>query len=323
MSSNNYNGRNSFLYVVVLKVSLNVIEGNIFDSKCQTLVNTVNCVGVMGKGIALEFKKRFPDMFPKYQDLCRQKLIKPGLLWLYKTESHWVLNFPTKDHWKKNSKIEYLELGLSKFLETYKQKGITSIAFPLLGASNGGIDPDVSLEVMKRYLSKCDIEVEIYKRQETEGIHYVNVYSKSNTTLGRLLSNFAATKITIDNQVFESVESWWYFTKMTKINNAFLVPVFSEEHLEEIKKKPGFLAKKYFRELFKEDSLQYNPSKKDLKKAYICKLEQHPQIKELLLENKLPFKHYYIMGGKKIEADEYKWTVDLWDEIKQEYEQYK
>ena len=102
-------------------------------------------------------------MFLRYKELCGKKLIRPGILWLYKADNKWILNFPTKDHWKNPSKIEYLESGLTKFLNTYKNKGITSIAFPLLGASNGGIDPDVSLEVMKKYLSQCDIEVEIYK----------------------------------------------------------------------------------------------------------------------------------------------------------------
>lgn len=141
-----------------------IIEGSIFNSNCQTIVNTINCFGVMGKGLALEYKKKFPDMFLRYKELCGKKLIRPGILWLYKGEK-WVLNFPTKDHWKHPSKIEYLEMGLSKFLETYKDKGITSIAFPLLGANNGGIDPSISFEVMQKYLSQCDIEVEIYKHK--------------------------------------------------------------------------------------------------------------------------------------------------------------
>ncbi len=146
-------------------MSLKVIDGNLFESNCQTIVNTINCFGVMGKGIALEYKKRFPDMFLRYKELCSKKLIRPGILWLYKGENKWVLNFPTKDHWKNPSKIEYLETGLSKFLITYKDKGIISIAFPLLGASNGGINPDVSLEIMQKYLSQCDIEIEIYKNK--------------------------------------------------------------------------------------------------------------------------------------------------------------
>ena len=82
------------------------IKGNIFNSKCQALVNTVNCVGVMGKGIALECKLRFPGMFEKYKEFCDTKKIRPGILQLWKNSKPWVLNFPTKMHWKDPSKIE-------------------------------------------------------------------------------------------------------------------------------------------------------------------------------------------------------------------------
>lgn len=89
-------------------------KGNIFNSQTQTIVNTVNCVGVMGKGIALVFKLRYPEMFDKYKVFCQSKMIGIGKLWLYKSEesTQWVLNFPTKFHWKYPSKIEYLEAGL-------------------------------------------------------------------------------------------------------------------------------------------------------------------------------------------------------------------
>jgi len=143
---------------------IEVIEGNLFDCQAQTLVNTINCVGVMGKGIALEFKKRYPDMFNQYVDLCNNKSIQIGKLWLYKSEDKWILNFPTKDDWRNPSKIEYLILGLDKFVNTYKDRGITSIAFPLLGASNGGLDPAVSEKIMIEFLRRCDIPVYIYKQ---------------------------------------------------------------------------------------------------------------------------------------------------------------
>lgn len=144
--------------------NISIIKGNIFTSKCQTLVNTVNCVGVMGAGIALEFKFRYPQMFERYYELCQQDMIKIGTLWIYKDGlNKLILNFPTKMHWKYPSKIEYLEKGLSKFLETYEEKGITSIAFPILGASKGGIDENLSISVMQRYLSQVNIPVEIYK----------------------------------------------------------------------------------------------------------------------------------------------------------------
>ncbi len=140
------------------------IQGNIFNSKCQTVVNTVNCVGVMGKGIAKVYKLRYPSMFEQYQEHCRNKVIGIGKLWLYDKQENapWVLNFPTKYHWKYPSKIEYIEKGLQKFIEAYKAKGITSIAFPLLGTHNGGLDTDEVKNLMVNYLEKCDIEVEIY-----------------------------------------------------------------------------------------------------------------------------------------------------------------
>lgn len=144
---------------------ISVIKGNIFNTHCQTIVNTVNCVGVMGKGIALVFKLRYPDMFRIYQDYCNRGLIEIGKLWLYKSENPlqpWVLNFPTKTHWKLPSEYSYVEAGLKKFVDTYKEKGITSIAFPLLGTNNGGLDRDVVLRMMMAYLETCDIPVEIY-----------------------------------------------------------------------------------------------------------------------------------------------------------------
>lgn len=141
------------------------IHGNIFNSKCQTIVNTVNCVGVMGKGIAQVYKLRYPSMFIEYKEHCKMNLIKPGSLWLFSKQINapWILNFPTKFHWKYPSKIEWIEDGLKKFVETYKQKRITSIAFPLLGTHNGGLDTIIVKELMEKYLGKCSIDIEIYE----------------------------------------------------------------------------------------------------------------------------------------------------------------
>ena len=142
---------------------LQIIEsGNIFDSGAQTLVNTINCMGVMGKGLALQFKQKFPDMFITYEKLCTEGLIQIGKLWLYKTDVHWILNFPTKYDWRYPSTVYFLEKGLDKFMQTYQQRKIKSIAFPLLGASNGGIHPDVSLKIMNSYLQHCEIPVKVY-----------------------------------------------------------------------------------------------------------------------------------------------------------------
>ena len=145
---------------------LSIVKGNLFSSKCQTLVNTVNCVGVMGAGIALEFKLRYPEMFVRYVEHCRNKQIDIGKLWLYKppqADKQWVLNFPTKRDWKHPSRIEYLQKGLQRFVETYQQRGIQSIAFPILGSQNGKIPESESVAIMARYLYRCDVDIEIYR----------------------------------------------------------------------------------------------------------------------------------------------------------------
>lgn len=145
-------------------MAIKYIHGNIFNTKCQTVVNTVNCVGVMGKGIAQVYKLRHPLMFEEYKELCKNKKIKPGMLWLFNKQKNapWILNFPTKFHWKYPSKIEWIESGLDKFVKAYEKKGIKSIAFPLLGTHNGGLDTHEVKSLMTKYLGKCSIDIEIY-----------------------------------------------------------------------------------------------------------------------------------------------------------------
>lgn len=139
------------------------IKGNIFDSTCQVLVNTVNCVGVMGKGIALEFKRRFPEMYESYVKMCQRSLLKPGLLYLWTKSKPWILNFPTKDHWRYPSKIEYIDAGLQKFVTTYQSRNITTIAFPELGTQSGKLEWNLVREYMYRYLEPLpNLNVEIY-----------------------------------------------------------------------------------------------------------------------------------------------------------------
>ncbi len=144
-----------------------IIEGNLFASERQTLVNTVNCDGVMGAGIARGFRFRYPKMFDRYVDHCRNGRLTVGKLWLYKTPPSerrpWVLNFPTKKHWKNPSKVSYLHEGLKKFVSTYRECGIESIAFPTLGSSHGKIPEEVSIEIMIEHLRHVDIDVDIYR----------------------------------------------------------------------------------------------------------------------------------------------------------------
>ena len=136
---------------------------DLFESPARVLVNTVNTVGVMGKGIAKQFKQVYPDMFREYQEICESRKFEVGDLWLYKTANKWVLNFPTKKHWRQPSRIDYIESGLEKFVATYHVYGITSVSFPFLGCGNGELDWETQVQpVMERYLKELPIDVFIH-----------------------------------------------------------------------------------------------------------------------------------------------------------------
>ena len=138
------------------------LKGDLFNSPAQVLVNTVNTVGVMGKGIALEFKKRYPEMFLKYQKVCADNSLDVGKLFLWMGAGQWILLFPTKKHWRNPSQPEFIELGLKKFADNWQRLGIESIAFPRLGCGNGGLDWEVVRPIMEKYLKPLPIQVFIY-----------------------------------------------------------------------------------------------------------------------------------------------------------------
>lgn len=137
--------------------------GNIFESKCQAIVNTVNCVGVMGKGIALEFKKKYPEMFTDYMNKCKSGSVKTGIPYVFDNgNDKIIINFPTKNHWRSPSRLSFVIEGLDWFVENYKKYGITSVAFPPLGCGNGGLDWKTVGPVMYQKLKELPIEIEIY-----------------------------------------------------------------------------------------------------------------------------------------------------------------
>jgi O-acetyl-ADP-ribose deacetylase (regulator of RNase III) len=127
-------------------------EKTVFDSPAQTIVNPVNCVGVMGKGLALAVKSRYPEVFHKYVIACESGKMRIGNLQLVKTTDRWILNFPTKKHWRGASKLEFVEVGLKKFVKTYRRRHIASVAFPPLGCGHGGLKWDEVEPLMRRYL---------------------------------------------------------------------------------------------------------------------------------------------------------------------------
>jgi len=142
------------------------IEGNLLESKAEALVNTVNTVGVMGKGIALQFKNQYPDNYKLYVKACKEEEIKIGKLFVTEDSSllggrKIIINFPTKTDWRKPSEYSYIESGLKELARLITENKIQSIAIPPLGAGNGGLDWHLVKNMIQQYLSglKCDIQI--------------------------------------------------------------------------------------------------------------------------------------------------------------------
>lgn len=142
---------------------VNVRTGDLFRSEAQTWVNTVNTVGVMGKGLALEFKRRFPEMFEDYAARCARGDVHLGEPYLYKrAQRPWILNFPTKEHWRGVSRIDAIERGLRYLVAHHRAWGIESLEVPPLGCGLGQLDWSVVGPTLYRELSALDIPVELY-----------------------------------------------------------------------------------------------------------------------------------------------------------------
>ena len=116
------------------------VTGNIFESGADCLINTVNCEGFMGKGIAYQFKMRFPQNNLDYVKACKSGKLRIGIIHYYKEDGLWVVNFPTKDKWRENSKIDYIEKGLDQLLKFIIEYNPKVIAIPPLGCGNGGLE---------------------------------------------------------------------------------------------------------------------------------------------------------------------------------------
>lgn len=161
-------------------------DSTVFNVNADCIVNTINCVGFMGKGLALEFALRYPKLEEKYINECKKKLMHTGKVYFYEIDGQKIINFPTKFHFKYPSKMEWIEEGLQYFLDNYKNWNIKSIAFPLLGASNGGLDPRIVEKTMEYYLAKVDIDVYICHSKLVEGKEKEMVDSFKSTRIDLL-----------------------------------------------------------------------------------------------------------------------------------------
>lgn len=137
--------------------------GDLFESRAPTLVNTINCVGVMGKGVAEQFKKRFPAMFEDYKRRTDQRSVNLGEPYLFRDPSGvGIINFPTKDHWRSPSRLSDIERGLDYLAAHVVEWGVTSLAMPPLGCGNGGLNWSEVGPLIYRKVSALPIDVELY-----------------------------------------------------------------------------------------------------------------------------------------------------------------
>jgi O-acetyl-ADP-ribose deacetylase (regulator of RNase III) len=121
---------------------IHLTHGDILKQDADALVNTVNCVGVMGRGVALQFRRAFEDNYEAYHRACQRKEVRPGQMFVFERAGlgspHWIINFPTKRHWKGKSRLEDIRSGLVDLVRVIREKGIRSIALPPLGCGLGG-----------------------------------------------------------------------------------------------------------------------------------------------------------------------------------------
>ena len=146
---------------------IEITKGNLLKADAEALVNTVNCVGVMGRGLALQFKLAFPDNFIAYQKACKAEEIKPGKMFIYNTgqmfNPKYIINFPTKRHWRGKSKMKDIRSGLEALVEDVKRIGIHSIAVPPLGCGLGGLKwQAVRTEIEKAFAQVPEVWVLLY-----------------------------------------------------------------------------------------------------------------------------------------------------------------
>ncbi len=168
-------------------------KGNLLEDESEALVNTVNCVGVMGKGIALQFKKAFPDNFKEYKKACDKKKVVPGKMFIFKHKDmfsyKWIINFPTKRHWKGKSKIEDIDSGLKDLVRQVKKINIESIAIPPLGSGLGCLDWEVvKSKIVSAFGKDEDIQINIYEPIGSPSSKKMPIRTKKpNMTRGRAL----------------------------------------------------------------------------------------------------------------------------------------
>lgn len=209
---------------------INFVVGNLLESDAFALVNTVNCEGYMGKGIAYQFKLRYPEMNADYVKKCKSHHLKPGVLHSFSENSKLIINFPTKDKWREKSKMEYIVSGLDALVELIKEKSITSIAIPPLGSGNGGLIWSDVKQLIVQKLSSVNDKVTIYVYEPSKNY-------KAVSTAEPQLSISALILMKIKFNLLPDSE---HFNKVSLQKTAYFMNVLSNtEYFRFVKDKYG------------------------------------------------------------------------------------
>jgi len=172
---------------------IEITKGNLLKADAEALVNTVNCIGHMGKGIALQFKKAFPDNYDNYRKACNRKEVRPGRMHVFETESlfnpKYIINFPTKRHWRGKSRIDDIKEGLKDLISVTRSREIKSIALPPLGCGLGGLDWQVVRSLIEEaFKDLTDVRVLLFPPTGTPNAKSMPVRTKRpKMTLARAL----------------------------------------------------------------------------------------------------------------------------------------
>lgn len=171
---------------------MEIVYGNILNANVEALVNTVNTQGIMGKGIAAQFKKAFPAMFKEYQKACKQGQVKIGQMHVYEysemSHPHFIINFPTKNEWQKPANLSYIKAGLDALLIEITRRGIHSIAIPALGCGLGGLSWDDVKPLIESVCKKIpDVRVLIYPPQKTPEKNHTYIRPEMNINRALML----------------------------------------------------------------------------------------------------------------------------------------
>jgi len=280
----------------------------ILDVKVSHVICTVNTEGHMGRGIALYLKKCIPGLYDAYRVQCKQKQLLVNTLWVYENSEPKILCFPTKDKTWEDSRLEWIEANLHTLRDTYRERGITSVAMPPLGCGNGNLEWASVRALIYAILGDCDLQVHLCLGRKLpvpaeDNQSHINIWTKSASWLGRQLSNLSKLGfLHEDHGWFECLEGYWYWLATGCKHDQF-------------KQMSGFEAKGVGSKM---ERIEMPDFQARFKEGMRLRLEQHPQLRHALLESTLPFEHYYVYGNDVVRdlKQRHQWQLDFYDDYR-------